>query len=317
MAAFVITNVRKSRTSEMIGRRMGFLGRRNAFRLLGASSLAALALGILPARAAAPAGTLETLARDVVGVIGSGDQLSLRIKPADGPARTLKVGDLYQEGWVLKALSPTMATMTKDGQLHLVGLNPTGELAGASADAPGSLVLVQGAGGLTGQQVLAIQGEIAAGRWNGQPAWGMDQARTARLIAYDVQRDSILAAWYAQNWQVGKMAMSIPNRPTEPEIFGVNNEDYQALNQARVAYRNANVQAEMTQPLTGPSEVTVLAGQIPIQVLTAAGGDPRGTWALSPSNADGSRTLSRGAGASGFVGVLDSAVPIANRGAPQ
>ncbi|MDB5441453.1 MAG: hypothetical protein JWM33_3880 [Caulobacteraceae bacterium] len=79
----------------------------------------------------------------VTGVVGSGDQMALRLTPVgDAAARDLKIGDEFRNGWRLTALTPSAATLTRDGASQTVGLNPTGALADAPAATGGSTVTV-------------------------------------------------------------------------------------------------------------------------------------------------------------------------------
>ncbi|MDB5438657.1 MAG: hypothetical protein JWM33_1084 [Caulobacteraceae bacterium] len=111
-------------------------------RAIGAFMLVAtLSGGALAAYAAEP-GAPERLATQAAGVVGSGDQLSLKLKTPQGE-RTLKVGEAYADGWTLRALTPTKATLDKDGTTREIGLNPTGALAStAPPDAPVSVSVV-------------------------------------------------------------------------------------------------------------------------------------------------------------------------------
>ncbi|MDB5438097.1 MAG: hypothetical protein JWM33_524, partial [Caulobacteraceae bacterium] len=89
-----------------------------------AAWLAGLAI-ILSTDAALAAGAPGPVAlpAEVIGVVGSGDKLSLRIKAGD-ETRLLNIGDTYADGWALTGLSNTTATLTRNGQNQTVGLNP-------------------------------------------------------------------------------------------------------------------------------------------------------------------------------------------------
>ncbi|MDB5441441.1 MAG: hypothetical protein JWM33_3868 [Caulobacteraceae bacterium] len=104
----------------------------------------ALAAALMAAGAAFGQGAPEQLAAQAAGVVGSGDQLSLRLRTPEGE-RVLKIGETYAEGWTLQALSPSKATLAKDGAVREVGLNPTGAVASGGAAAPASRVTVVGA----------------------------------------------------------------------------------------------------------------------------------------------------------------------------
>lgn len=123
-----------------------------------------MALGLLAAPALAE--TPEDLPAQVAGVIGSGDQLSLQLKPAAGSAeRTIRVGEAFPDGWVLSSLSDTLATLSRNGTVRTIGLNPTGAVAPPSGPVAPSTVRVVGgvelppevlaALALTDEQVIA------------------------------------------------------------------------------------------------------------------------------------------------------------------
>lgn len=158
--------------------------------------------------------------------------------------------------------------------------------------------------------------EIASGRWDGRPAWGLNQDQTERLIAYDLKRDRALTDFYANNFIPGQQGSQIPGRPSEAEILGPDTDDYRRLAASREAYRAANYQAEMATPFGGPSSIHVRADEIPIQAITAAGADPRGVWVLGPADDDGGRTMTRNDSAVYASGALTSAMAIANWGNP-
>ncbi|MDB5437976.1 MAG: hypothetical protein JWM33_403 [Caulobacteraceae bacterium] len=138
--------------------------------LIGACGLAAYA-----AEPSAP----QRLATQAAGVLGSGDQLALRLVE-NGQERTLKPGDDYADGWKLDALTATSATLTKDGQRQEVGLNPTGALAQTASAAPPSQVDI-----VLGPADLAlIDAALARGDWDNQPFAGRTLEQTRRSVVY-------------------------------------------------------------------------------------------------------------------------------------
>lgn len=256
---------------------------------------------------------LESLPGEVAGVVGSGSQLRLQLR-IGGQPRTLNIGDEYKDGWVLKALTDSIATLNKGPQTRLVGLNPSGSSGGPVA-AEKSQVSVLGL--LTPQQMAVLQREIDSGRWDGRPAWGLDQDQTNRLIAYDDQRDGAYTAWYAKNWVAGVAAMDISSRPTELDIMGSDYADYQKLSAARAQYRVANYQAEMAQPLSGPSSIYIPAGVRITEAMTSAGVSPAGVWTYGVADATGGRILSR-ADTPVYAGsVATSSMALTNLGVPK
>lgn len=141
-----------------------------SLRMLRSIALPPLALLALasPAGAWAAQARVDALAAlpgQVVGVSGSGDQLSLRLKSGN-QERVLKIGDIYADGWILIRLSPTLATLTRLGAIRQVGLNPTGALPQAAiSEAPSQVQTIGGllgAGGGAGvEDVSADAGERA------------------------------------------------------------------------------------------------------------------------------------------------------------
>lgn len=157
---------------------------------------AGLAAILLAAKAAAASDPgPASLPGEVIGVVGSGDQLSLRIKGGEAP-RTLEIGEVYQDGWTLSALTATKATLTKDGQSQTVGLNPTGVIERAKPDDPPTTVKTIG-----GDKPLPTIDELKArqpafdqlvleqlGPWDGKtPRMGLTLAETQRYVAYQAR----------------------------------------------------------------------------------------------------------------------------------
>ncbi|MDB5437978.1 MAG: hypothetical protein JWM33_405 [Caulobacteraceae bacterium] len=137
--------------------------------LMGSGGLAAYA-----AQPSAP----ERLAAQAAGVVGSGKQLSLRVVEA-GKERTIKLGQDYADGWKLDALTPTSATLVRNGERREVGLNPTGALASAAPAAAPSQVLV------TQSDDELLETAIRIGLWDGKtprPGLTLEQSRRYALL---------------------------------------------------------------------------------------------------------------------------------------
>lgn len=104
----------------------------------------AIPASALAAQAAA-GDSLAALPSQVVGVSGSGDQLSLRLK-VGAEVRVLKIGDVYADGWTLTGLTPSEATLAKGALSRRVGLSPTSAVGQAApADDPSQVRTVRGA----------------------------------------------------------------------------------------------------------------------------------------------------------------------------
>ncbi|MDB5437979.1 MAG: hypothetical protein JWM33_406 [Caulobacteraceae bacterium] len=159
---------------------------RHRARLAALGLAGLLCAGALAAYAAEPSAP-QRLAAQAAGVVGSGDQLSLRVVEDQQP-RTLKPGDTYSDGWKLESLTPSSATLTRDGERREVGLNPTGALASAEPAAPASRVRV-----LPSDAELLAQATLQA-RWDGQtPLPGLTLAETTRYYLLR-QRGLVLAS---------------------------------------------------------------------------------------------------------------------------
>ncbi|MDB5438203.1 MAG: hypothetical protein JWM33_630 [Caulobacteraceae bacterium] len=93
-------------------------------------ALLALASPALAAPAPRAQDVLAALPGQVVGVSGSGDQLTLRLK-SETQERALKIGDAYADGWILIGLNNSEVTLAKGAILRRIGLNPSGAVAQA------------------------------------------------------------------------------------------------------------------------------------------------------------------------------------------
>lgn len=143
-----------------------------------------LAAGAALAHAAEPSG-LDRLPSEVVGVTGSGDALRLQVK-SDGQVRTLVPGDEYRDGWKLRSVSASKATLFKSGETREVGLNPTGALASNAATAPPSDVSL--VGGLSSEVIEAAWDKRMNDPKFANVAWprtGFDLNEEKRMTAYD------------------------------------------------------------------------------------------------------------------------------------
>ena len=67
----------------------------------------------------------------------------MQSKADESGRRALRIGDAFQDGWSLSALTPSTATLTKAGESRVVGLNPTGAVTTPDVKRP-SLVQVAG-----------------------------------------------------------------------------------------------------------------------------------------------------------------------------
>ncbi|MDB5440156.1 MAG: hypothetical protein JWM33_2583 [Caulobacteraceae bacterium] len=152
--------------------------------LLSGVAAALLAGG---ARAAINPGS-ASLPGEVIGVVGSGDKLSLKIKAGE-TSRLLNVGDTYQNGWKLKSLTDATATLEKDGLTQTIGLNPTGSVAAVAPDEDASTVNTLAA--IRAERLALAQpafNQLVAdqlGPWDGKtPRLGLSLDETKRYVSY-------------------------------------------------------------------------------------------------------------------------------------
>ncbi|MDB5438496.1 MAG: hypothetical protein JWM33_923 [Caulobacteraceae bacterium] len=192
-------------------------------------SLAGVATATLSGGAmAAVAPGPVALPAEVIGVVGSGDKLSLRIKAGD-ETRLLNIGDIYQDGWALTALTNTTATLTRNGQSQTVGLNPAGLVAQARADGPATTVRVVGATDLVELQArqVALRQLLKEqlGAWDGTtPRLGLTLEETQRYVAYRAR--GVQAE--ARQDQLGRSGFLTTNQVSS---LGDDRMDYLVLNQ--------------------------------------------------------------------------------------
>ncbi|MDB5438495.1 MAG: hypothetical protein JWM33_922, partial [Caulobacteraceae bacterium] len=97
--------------------------------------------------------------------------------------------DTFADGWALTVFSNTTATLSRNGQNHTVGLNPSGAIAQARADDPATTVNVVGLAELAQLQARQIAlGQLLKeqlGPWDGKtPRLGLTLEETQRYVAY-------------------------------------------------------------------------------------------------------------------------------------
>ncbi|MDB5441575.1 MAG: hypothetical protein JWM33_4002 [Caulobacteraceae bacterium] len=144
--------------------------------VLAAAVTVSFALVVRSATAQSP---LATLPSTIIGVIGSGDQLALKLGDGEGQ-RVLKPGDSYAGDWILKSLTDSVATFSRDGQVQAIGLNPSGALAAAVPASPPSSVTV-----LTPEDAALLDRLRAEKHWNGKADTGLSISETQRLLVLE------------------------------------------------------------------------------------------------------------------------------------
>ncbi|MDB5439530.1 MAG: MecR antirepressor / ankyrin repeat family protein, partial [Caulobacteraceae bacterium] len=204
-------------------------------RLAGGALTLLLTGGVYVAYAAEP-GAPERLAAQAAGVVGSGDQLSLKIREPQGE-RTVKVGETYADGWTLQALTPTKATLAKDGATREVGLNPTGALARAQTDEPPSSVKTLARIDLDKRAEEAKARQPAfdqlvkdqLGPWDGKtPRMGLSLAETQRYVDYQTRGALFQVPFTDRQGPQGPNGFLSAG---QVEALGADSLDYRILNQ--------------------------------------------------------------------------------------
>lgn len=263
-------------------------------RIAGAALMMALAAGgTLTAYAAEPSAP-ERLASQAAGVVGSGDQLSLRLRTPQGE-RTLQIGETFEDGWALQALTPAKATLVKDGGSREVGLNPTGAVAAAAQVGPPSLVTMAGMPDAATIQAavdraLSLDPQAVERARGTYQSLSVDEAK--RMIAYR----SLMIPTLDRNRTAGGTSM-ISSAEQIAALGESGYADYWAL-QARLAGGSRNqVLADLAaRPVTGPTSYYVPQGGDAAQVRSALGIDARGLWEPAFPDAQGGQTYSLVAG---------------------
>lgn len=260
--------------------------------------------------APALADAVDDLPNQVVGVIGSGQALSLRFRPVAGePTRVLSRGDVYADGWVLSNLTPSVATLTKAGESREVGLNPTGWLTTAAPPPSPSEITVS----FSTADLAYLEGEISNHRWDGQsfPGLTLDQTRQLQLYDRKIQQarssnpslsgpDAFKAALGADyvNYLAAALAMEI------------------GLRQAALDRGDINTVRRMDGlPPVGPEKVLVPTGTSPDAAFRAAGLVSQAGYAeqgpAGSLDANGNRTFTRGTAATGEIPMGQAALAAA------
>ncbi|MDB5439062.1 MAG: hypothetical protein JWM33_1489, partial [Caulobacteraceae bacterium] len=145
---------------------------------------------------------------------------------------------------------------------------------------------------LPAQYVAAAQAELAAGRWDGKPRWGLNLSETARLIAYDAYRNQAYTNWYFAHWRPSARIRG--GWPSEAQAMGPGYDEFTLLNRRRVDYELAHQAQELAAaPIRGPAAFIVPPGELAAQAAMEQGVDPRGLWRLGGADAQGARRMTR------------------------
>lgn len=263
-------------------------------RMAGVLVLATLLAGGGLVTYAAEPSAPERLAANASGVVGSGNQLTLKVREA-GVDRSLKVGDVYAEGWTLKALTPSTVTIARDGATMLVGLNPSGQVLGpAPAGAPSTISVVGLPDEATIQAAIARLGPMAEQGMAQATRLGLsaDQARRFLVYRLKIQDETMRKAAAGEAMR--------PGPPNEAELRALLGEggfaDYSAITAIGNPGAAAQAAADLAaRPISGASSYYVPAGADQVQVALAQGIDLRGVWSISTPDALGGVTLTRNA----------------------
>lgn len=154
--------------------------------------LAFAVLSPVLAKAADGPAFANSLPSQVVGVVGSGDQIGLLLRSGSA-VRTLKLGDVVQDGWVLTHLNPSSAILSLNGQQVEIGLNPQGEITNTSADLQATQITVVGSA-----EAEILRRLLDTGKWDGKAMPGLDLQETQRSLIYSDRLNQATAGWVAQ-----------------------------------------------------------------------------------------------------------------------
>ncbi|MDB5441271.1 MAG: hypothetical protein JWM33_3698, partial [Caulobacteraceae bacterium] len=193
---------------------------------------------------------LDRLPQEVVGVVGSGGELSLKVAQ-DQTIRTIKPNEEYRDGWMLKTLTPSTATLTRAGESREVGLNPFGSLTPPPAANDPSKVLIAGD---TIEDRDALDRSFIAEYWRSK---GIDPNAPGLSFNLNDFRQVLgpdrFAAFEANDTRLGELRVA--RARTEALARGDLN----------------TVRALDHQPVAGPDSFMVLPGVDPEQAAQAAG----------------------------------------------
>lgn len=258
--------------------------------LAGCGLCLVISSAALMAYAAQPSAP-EALSAEAAGVIGSGDQLSLKLS---GPAgRTLSLGQEYRDGWVLQALTPDTAVLARNGEMRRVGLNPSGETADNRALANDSQVAVLAAS--TGRGA----GQAPPGATKVATAAKPPVVQDAARIAATGQRVEAAISEAMRNARArGVDAVNLSDLRT-----GIGKDDFDAYIAARspdqaradaLALNDSNsVKAMDGQVIDGPATIYVAAGQSKAVAVQQSGLLGLSGYRMGPLQPDGSAILYR------------------------
>ncbi|MDB5439931.1 MAG: hypothetical protein JWM33_2358 [Caulobacteraceae bacterium] len=254
----------------------------------------AVVLGLVLGAAAAP----DLLPSEVKGVVGSGDQLSLQLHGDAGTERTIRVGEEYRDGWMLQALSPTKATLAKDGATREVGLNPQGAVASAGPAGPPSTVTMTGV-----PDDETVRAMVAAMGWPpqilaGPLMRGLTDVETRRYTVYELLTQREMQRRVDAARAGGPPVTAGLSKEDIVAILGQTAyEDSRRLADTIIAATQAAVLADLAaRPVTGATSYYVPAGGNESQIAAAQGIDRRGIWESGPADAQGGRTYTLTAG---------------------
>ncbi|MDB5439780.1 MAG: hypothetical protein JWM33_2207 [Caulobacteraceae bacterium] len=258
-----------------------------------------LSAALFLAGAASP----DQLPSEVKGVVGSGNQLSLKLKTPGGE-RTLRIGEAYGEGWTLEALTPSKAILTKDGVTREIGLNPTGAVASDKPDAPPSKVTMIGL-----PDEGAIEAAVNAALAKNPNA--LEVARQGGALTLEEARRQVFYQ-SAVNDEIARREAADPSRKNlvlwprdETDLLGeAAVADRDAMFQKATGFRQAAQITDLAaRPVSGPTSYYVPAGADARQIWQAAGIDERGVWLPGPLDAQGGRTVTQVAGTAEQAGA--------------
>ncbi|MDB5437716.1 MAG: hypothetical protein JWM33_143, partial [Caulobacteraceae bacterium] len=245
------------------------LRRQVARRLILAPALLMLAAASARAAEPPPADPLKRLPTEVAGVLGSGSNLSLSLFSTWG-SRRLSIGDEYQDGWKLTALTPSAASLTRNGETRQVGLNPTGALASSEVAPPSSVTIA----GLPDEKTILAYVDR---RLKEEPF--VLTGSSLRYLTPQEQRRNLAYIGMMSDERARRAPDELGQAEMRAFLGQAAWDDFIALSQKATEGQLRDQIADLAaRPVTGPTTYYVPPGSNAAAIAQTLGVDRRGLW---------------------------------------